>query len=264
MAAGRRAVFASGGQGELAGNTGERMERMFTQEELDELTKTGLEQIVEAIRSGDMEKAEEVTRRVHKEYQGTHDLYRDWITALLSFVGRRFGDEVLEQAYVETFTPILKPLMERLMEQGLTRSAIEGIAAALRGHLGAYLKVEEDDEKFTFHMPCPTGGSLVKEGRYDPPFDFLRIEKPQSMTYGRADFPVYCAHCAFQDSLPMDWFGRPLWLMEPAGAIGDEPCIRYVYKDARDIPEGFYERLGKKSPENSREQKGGDQCRPGK
>jgi hypothetical protein len=152
---------------------------------------------------------------------------------------------------VESFTPALKPVMERLLKQGLTRATIEGIAAALRGHLGAYLKIEEDDEKFTFHMPCPSGGSLVNEGRYDPPFNYLKVKKPQSITYGRPDFPVYCVHCTFQDSLPIDWFGRPLWLMDPAEAIGKEPCMRYVYKRPEDIPERFYKRLGKKRPKKS-------------
>ncbi|MEW6667214.1 MAG: hypothetical protein AB1512_18580 [Thermodesulfobacteriota bacterium] len=223
--------------------------RLFTEDELEGMTKTGLEQILDAVKAGDPDKAEEVIRRVHKEYQATHDLYRDWITALLSFVGRKYGDEVLQEAYVESFTPALKPLMERMLKQGISRETVEGIAAALRGHFGAYLKIEEDDEKFTFTMPCPTGGSLVKEGRYDPPFNFLRIEKPQPMTYDRPDFPVYCAHCTFQDILPIDWFGRPLWLMDPADAIGKEPCRRYVYKNAEDIPERFYRRLGKKKPE---------------
>ena len=229
----------------------ENKARMFTEDELEEMTKTGLEQILEAFEAGDAQKAEEVVRRVHREYQETHDLYRDWITALLSFIGHHFGDEVLREAYEETFTPVLKPFMERLINQDLDRATIQGIAAALRGHLGAYLKIEEDDEKFTFHMPCPTGGGLVKEGRYDPPYNFLRVEKPQPMTYGRADFPVYCAHCSFQDSLPMDWFGRPLWLMDPAEKIGKKPCLRYIYKRAEDIPERFYERLGKKKPKTS-------------
>ncbi|MBU2643871.1 hypothetical protein KKI24_04130 [bacterium] len=220
--------------------------RWFTDEELQDLTKSGLEQMLEAVMTGDVENAAETIKRVHREYQGTHDLYRDWITALLSFIGQRFGDETLEEAYRETFTPVLKPLMSRLLEQGPSRETIEGIASALRGHLGAYAKIEEDQEKFTFHMPCPSGGALVTEGRYDPPYSFLKVKNPQPMTYGRADFPVYCVHCAFQDSLPMDWFGQPLWLMEPAGEIGKEPCLRYVYKKAEDIPARFYEILGKK------------------
>lgn len=225
-------------------------ESLFKNEELQDLTKTGLEEILEAIGTGDATKAEDVVKRVHREYQATHDLYRDWITALLSFIGRRYGDEALKDAYEDSFTPAIKPVMERLLKQGVTRATVEGIAAALRGHFGAYLKIEEDDEKFIFHMACPTGGSLVKEGRYEPPFDFLRIKEAQPMTYGRPDFPVYCAHCAFQDSLPIDWYGRPLWLTEPAEEVGRVPCSRYVYKEAKSIPARFYERLGKKPPKD--------------
>jgi hypothetical protein len=223
-------------------------ESLFEKEGLQELTKTGLDQILEAINTGDATTAEGVVGRVHREYQVTHDLYRDWITALLSFIGRRYGDEALKEAYEDSFTPAIKPVMERLLKQGITRATIEGIAGALRGRFSAYLKIEEDDEKFIFHMACPTG-ALVKEGRYEPPFDFLRIEEAQPMTYGRPNFPVYCAHCTFQDSLPIDWYGRPLWLTEPADDIGTVPCIRYVYKEAKEIPARFYERLGKKKPQ---------------
>ena len=67
-----------------------------------------------------------------------------------------------EQAYEETFTPVLKPLMERLIKQDLNRANIQGIAAALRGHFGAYLKIEEDDEKFTFSHAVPHRGKPCK------------------------------------------------------------------------------------------------------
>lgn len=223
-------------------------ERLFADEELQELAKPGLESVLEAIDAGDSEKAKRLITRMHKEWLGTHDVYRDWITAILTFIGRRFGDKALYEAFEESLAPALKPLMEFLMK-GSRRDMVEGMAAAMRGHLGAYMKIEEDEEKFTFLIyPCPSGGRMVSEGCYGPSRNFLKVAKPQPMTYGRADLPVYCVHCAFQDSLPIDWSGEPVWLTEPAEKLGQEPCRRYVYKRARDIPARFYERVGKEKP----------------
>jgi hypothetical protein len=210
----------------------------FTKQELLDLVKIGTADYMPAITGS------AVYARARKEWQGTHDLYRDWLTGTLSSIGRRYGDEALFEILQETISSWLKPLAERILK-GDRRATVEGMAAAMRGHLGAFAKIEEDEEKFTFEMPCPSGGKLITDGRYDPPYNYLKIAKPQLMTYGRKDFPVYCAHCYFQDALPLDWFGEPLWLTEPAQNLGKEPCIRYLYKNVRDVPRSFYERLGK-------------------
>jgi hypothetical protein len=39
---------------------------------------------------------------MYVEFLGMHDLYRDWVTHLLTFIGERDGDDVLGQALQET------------------------------------------------------------------------------------------------------------------------------------------------------------------
>lgn len=216
--------------------------KYFTEQELEDLTKQLSEKIL--LNSYDETTVKELVSQMNNEWQATHDNLCKWTTFLLSFIGRRYGDKALYEALEESVSSFLKPLLEKLLKSD-RKTVVEGMAAAIRGHLGAYSKIEEDEEKFTFTMPCPSGGKLIIDGCYDSN-DYLKIKDPQLMTYGRKDFPVYCAHCYFQDVLPIEWMGEPLWLTEPSEDLGKVPCTRYLYKNTKDIPEKFYERLGRK------------------
>ena len=104
------------------------------------------------------------------------------------------------------------------------------LATGLRGHLGA-LEIEEDDEKFTFTVhDCPSGGRQIAGGAYDRPDGFLRVKKAQPMTFDRPDFPVYCAHCSFQNRVTDGIGDQPLFTAEPAADPGRGPCRMYLYK----------------------------------
>jgi hypothetical protein len=52
----------------------------------------------------------------------------------------------------------------------------------------------------------------------------------EAMTFSRRGFPVYCAHCFFQNISPLEEGGEPLFITEPAREIGEEPCRIIVYK----------------------------------
>ena len=102
--------------------------------------------------------------------------------------------------------------------------------AGFRGHLHAF-DVQEDDDKFTSTpRPCGSGERLIQKGAHGPPREFLRIKIAQAMTFNRADFPVYCAHCYFQNRLPVEPGGSPLFVTEPSIQLGEEPCRIYIYK----------------------------------
>ncbi len=224
-----------------------REKKVFTEEELNEMGMQTADVIVASIDAGDRQKAKKLTRRMYQEFLAMHDLYRDWVTALLTFIGVRYGDEVLYQALKESCSPWVKGLTELYANKDIRRKA-EMLAGGLRGHLQP-LEIKEDDEKFIILMhPCGSGGRLVLNGSYGPPHDFMRVKKAQPMTYGREDFPVYCAHCSFQEILPIEWDGTPLFITVPSAKLGEEPCQIYIYKDPKAIPSELYQRVGKKKP----------------
>ncbi|MBI2865605.1 MAG: cobalamin B12-binding domain-containing protein [Chloroflexi bacterium] len=201
-------------------------ERLFSDEERTELGKRTVDLIQEAIDAGELEKAKGLSRRMYKEFLGMHDLYRDWIAATLSLIGRKYGDEALDEALAEGVAAWIMPLVEQYDKASLRRR-VEMMAGGLRGHLQP-MTIEEDDEKVTVMLnPCGSGARLLRDGFYEPPHSFLKVAKAQQMTYGREDFPVYCAHCAYQALVPRRFGANPPFILEPACKLGEEPC-RFV------------------------------------
>jgi len=218
--------------------------RLFSDEELKEMGVPTADAIVKAIDAGDLDRAKRLVGRMQRESLSMHDLFLHWVTALLSFIGKRYGDEVLYEAFKEGCGAWLKPLVQ-VYETAPPRRRAQLMAAGLRGHLQP-IAVEEDEEKVTFLMqPCGSGGRLVLGNSYGPPSNYLKVKKPQAMTYGRQDLPVYCCHCSFQEILPIEVSGNPLFVTEPSQNLGHEPCRISIYKDPGSVPDKFYKRVGK-------------------
>lgn len=219
--------------------------RLFTDEELKELGTRTVDSVIAAIDAGDSEKAKKLSRRMYKEFESMHDLYRDWTTSLMSFIYRSQGDQALYDSLEEGCGSWLKGVLELYDKTPDPKRRAQMLAAGLRGHLQP-IEIEEDDEKFTFRMvPCGSGGRLINEGSYGPPKDFARVEKAQTITYGMENLPIYCAHCPFQEIIPIDLKGYPLFVTIPADKLGEEPCSVLLYKDLNGVPEEYYKRVGK-------------------
>ena len=203
--------------------------RLFTDEELKDLGQRTLDLLKDALDKGSNENAKNLARRMYREFLGMHDLYRDWITDLLTFIGERYGDEVLAEALQETVSGYTRRLAKHYAGKD-TRNKIAILLAGFRGHLQPF-DIEEDDEKLTITpKPCGSGGRLIQNGGYRPPCNFLKIKMPQQMTFNKPDFPVYCAHCHFQNITPMQTGEDPMFLTEPSEDPGNLPCRIFVYK----------------------------------
>ena len=225
-------------------------ERFFSEEEVREMGKRTVDRLTEAIDAGDAEQAKKIANRMYNEFLGMHDLYRNWTTATLSEVGKRFGDEVLEEIMTAGVKAWWLPNLEKMPQdpQDLPRK-IKMFVAGLRGHLQP-MHIEEDEDKVVIQMrPCGSGGRMVLEGKYEGPDAFHTVEKPQRMTYNRADFPVYCAHEPPMELVDIEKNGKPFVVVEPAAVLGKEHCSFIIYKDPDKVPEKYYERLGLKKPD---------------
>ena len=222
--------------------------RLFAKKELEELGERTKDLLLKAIEAGDQDKAKMLARRMYGELMAMHDIEVKMLTAALSFIGRRYGDATLHQALHEVLGSWVRQTARAYARVEDPRRRAEMLAYGLKGHGGA-LKIEEDADKFTLTMePCGSGGRLVLEGCYGPPTNFYRVKKPQMMTYGKKDFPVYCAHCIFHEIVGIEETGVPLFVLLPPEKPGEEPCHMLLYKDPRTIPEEYYERAGKKKP----------------
>ena len=152
-------------------------ERFFTDAELREMERRTVDRLTDAIDAGDAEKAKKIAKRMYNEFLSMHDLYRNWIAATLSEVGRRYGDEVLDEVMVDGVRAWWKPIVNSLPKEPEAMPAkIKMFAAGLQGHLQP-LEITEDDEKVTIKMkPCGSGGRLINEGKYEGKDALLKIE----------------------------------------------------------------------------------------
>ena len=129
------------------------------------------------------------------------------------------------------------------------RSLVEYAAKAFRGHLQP-LTIEEDDEKIVVTMkPCGSGERIIQKGGYSPEAGLARVKDPHPITWGMKDFPIYCVHCPVMEMLTIEStgdFGSVHMVYEP---IPLGACHFAFYKDPNNIPQEFYDRLGKKRPD---------------
>jgi len=221
--------------------------RIFTDGELEEMGTRTLDLVLKAIDAGDKGKAKELADRMYREFNRLHDGYMTWVTALLGFIYKNYGIEVLEQVEREAHT-IEANLVFKPSGKTDFRSRVEGMVGGLRGHLQP-ITVKEDDEKVTITMkPCGSGERIIRMGGYEPEIGLVRVKEAHPITYGMKDFPIYCVHCPIMEMLDMERngdFGSVHIVSDP---IGQEHCQFALYKNNADIPEGSYTRIGKKKP----------------
>jgi hypothetical protein len=221
--------------------------RVFTDEELREMSTRTLDLVIEAIDAGDKERAKELARRMYREFNHLHDGYFTWVTGLLSFIYKNYGIEVLEQAEREAHTIEAKFVFKSPPNQDF-RSRVQALAGGFQGHLQP-ITVAEDDEKVTITMkPCGSGERIIKMGGYEPDIGLARVKEAHPITWGLKDFPIYCVHCPVMEMLDIERsgdFGSVHIISDP---IGQEHCQFALYKDNADIPEESYKRIGKEKP----------------
>jgi hypothetical protein len=225
-------------------------ERLFSDEELRTMGQRTVDRLTKAIDAGDAEEAKKLAGRMYNEFLSMHDLYRNWITGTLSEIGRRYGDRALDEIMVEGVRAWWKPITKSLPQgREALPAKIKMFTAGLRGHLQP-LSISEDDEKIEIKLcPCGSGGRLITEGKYEGEDAFLTIENEQPLTYGRKNFPVYCAHEYAMEKVDIEENGTPFVVVEPAAKLGKDYCTMVVYKDPDKLPAKYYERLGLKKPE---------------
>ena len=225
-------------------------EKLFAEKELREMEKRTVDRLIESIESGDKEGAKKNAQRMYKEFESMHDLYRDWAASTLSAVGRNHGDEALEKVLYEGVKAWWGPNVKKIggSDSSTLAKRIKMFVGGLHGHLQP-LNIVEDEEKVVIQMkPCGSGGRLVLEGKYEGPDALLQIEGPQTLTYGRDSLPVYCTHEPPMEQIDMDINGNPFVVIEPAAELGKQHCSFIIYKNPEDIPERYYERVGRKKP----------------
>jgi hypothetical protein len=203
--------------------------------------------IAEAIDAGDGARAKQLLHFMVRDWTRNKDFSINWITQLLSFIGRRLGEPAVEEALRDLGDRFVRPRRADAVEVD-ARKRMEGVARGMKAN-GADVELSEDDEKYVLSFRCGSGGMLIDEGAYGPPKDYLMLREKGPVTFGRDELPVYCAHCSVNNEIqPIEWDGAPNTVQHPPMKAG-ERCVHHIYKDRASIPVEIYTRVGKTKPQ---------------
>lgn len=203
--------------------------------------------VEQAIDRGDAAEAKRLLQLMEVDWLRNKDYSINWITSLLSFIGRRLGEPAVEEALRDFGDRFLR---ERRAGFATARpdQRMEGLVRAMKAN-GAEVAYAEDDDKYVVSFRCGSGGKLIDEGAYGPPRDYLTLRERGPRTFGRDSLPVYCAHCSVNNEMEgIEQTGVPITIEFPPERPG-ERCVHHVYKDPALIPEEVYKRVGKEKPQ---------------
>jgi hypothetical protein len=219
----------------------------LTDDEIDRMTTPTWEQAKAALRAGDLVRAERLIDAATDQWRRLQDYSINWVTSLLSFVGRELGEDAVERALRATGEEFVKGRRDEGWDDLPASVRARAIARAMVANFGA-CEVLEDDEKIVLAFRCGTGGRLIDEGRYEGDDAYLVLQEPGPRTFGRDRLPVYCAHCSVNNEIqPVEWGRYPVTVEHPPDRPGD-PCIHHVYKDPAAMPDGVFVRIGTRRP----------------
>ncbi|MEY2454437.1 MAG: hypothetical protein QOD92_4011 [Acidimicrobiaceae bacterium] len=220
----------------------------FTEAELESMTVAPWERAKQAIAEGRLDDAVNHIDDAAQRTRGLQIYSIEWITSLLSFVGRELGEDAVERALRASSDDFIRARREPENAPAwdtLTATVrAKAIARAMVANGGA-CTVSEDDEKIVLSFRCGSGGRLIDEGRYDDDGGpYLTLHERGPRTFERDALPVYCAHCSVNNEIqPVEWGSAPTSIEYPPERAG-EPCIHHVYKDVTAIPDDAYVRIG--------------------
>ena len=213
------------------------------------MTTPAWEQAKAAMVAGETERAIELVDRAVGQWRGLQDYSINWITSLLSFIGRELGEEAVERALRATGDEFVRPRRDTGVDWNTLPAAARAkvIARSMVANFGT-CEVDEDDEKITLSFHCGSGGRMIDDGRYEGEHAYLTLCERGPRTFMRDELAVYCAHCSVNNEMqPVEWTGHPTTVEHPSSGKGDV-CLHHIYKDVDAIPADAYERIGKQKP----------------
>ena len=213
-----------------------------------------------AIGAGDMATFTRVLDSQRIEDRFIHDVLSDWTWALMTVLGRRWGEASLgeiQRATDEPWVTVRYAAIRDISPEESLQLSVE----AHRGHFagrsreGAVTVIDESDRYVIQLDQCGSGGRMVQGdpvvgngSRIDPPYNFMMLEGAYDWTWGIRGVGAYCSHCAIVNQiLPIEWLGRPMRGTAFSDQV-DPPCKWFIYKRPDAVPDRTFSEVGKQRP----------------
>lgn len=213
----------------------------------------------EEIDAGRIDSAKEIIEYLSHEGKRIHNLLCDWTYTDLDFVAKNMGEEKIPDLLREIYKVIYNNSVLNLSAEDLLLLVSETMRALRcgRNELGDFKLVEEKDRYVMAFDPCGSGGRMMRGSKLDnslprtgPPYNLGCTSKAYPWSWGKKGVPYYCTHmCMWSEIIPIELRGYPVKITDFPDK-SNEPCVCYIYKDPKLIPEIYYTRIGKTKPIN--------------
>jgi hypothetical protein len=161
------------------------------------------------------------------------DLYRDWISALLTDLYRSGGPDQLEAAHRFVGQDTLKTLMININDR--PEEQLKAFVRLLKGHFSNVTIVEEDEKFIILQDPCGTCARQITDGRYRKPLALAVIEDVHSVTWGRGPTTIYRTHIpVWHVLMAKERIGVPWPVNQCPSGLDGGPCRILLYKNSKD------------------------------
>jgi hypothetical protein len=215
-----------------------------------DLETAPLDRVRAALDAGDLDAARVAVERWATAVRSLQVFSHEWITSLLSFVGRELGDDGVERSLRAFGDEYVLPRRDPVAWEQLPVAVRAGVIAKAMLTNGGSVQASADDEGITLAFRCGSGGRLVDEGRYDVDGGpYLTLQGPSPLTFGRPSLPVYCAHCPVHNELlELERGSVPTSVEEPTTGPGGV-CVHRVPADPRALDPWVWTRVGLEAPD---------------
>lgn len=220
----------------------------FTPEEIRELEMSPSEVAREKIAAVGNQEALEAFDQYVAMFNGVHDGYLMQANAAESALYSEVGpDKYLEHMH-DYFYNANKAFLENYWDLPFKERAKIAINAPRTFHDCRMKILGEDDKKLWFTMePCGAGQKLWEMGLCKEGCGLCDQAHP--ITAGGKNFPVYCTHAPIAELVANELNTCYIYQQDYPEQVGPCSCVFNVYKHKEDIPQSYFDRIGKKRPE---------------
>lgn len=212
--------------------------------ELKDLATSNVDKALAALEAGDIARAKHCILAMEKEAKTIHDFAYDFVGALLTYIGRTYGDDEVIKA-MRFRHGVQDQVAEKMLGMS-PEDAVRYKTMLHRGHHSPMTLAEEPTRYVLTLSPCGTGGRMLRER---PTLGKTSKALPES--WGRSGVPYYCAHCAVNSRISVEKGApHPTWVIEPPKTPADA-CHQYCYKTTDAVPDEAFEQLGLSRPRGS-------------
>ena len=218
------------------------------QDEIRELSMSNLDKALKALEKGDIEEAKRCIQTMEQEAKHAHDLMVDFVWVLLTYIGKRYGDD--EVVHAMRYRHAGQPQVAERMLGMSPEDAVRFKTMIHRAHHSRMTLTEEEDRFVLKLDPCNTGGRMLREGLDKPPLNLGKFQKRLPESWHETDVSYYCGHCAMHSIMAVQKGApHPTWIYDRPQNPQD-PCYQYCYKRTKDVPEKYFTELGLKKPKD--------------